>query len=191
MAEYIDTTNQEILWKTFHKIPRVSVLAYSQKEFLFKNAISMVYQNITPNVHVDKVKLHELNRETMKILLEQVLQKNVSQMVDSQMFQTPEEMTQRNFESKQKQYDKMTEKKVVPKPSDLFQESNCFEEGAITNMDERIEEFQKHRERDMKKINDPLHSVPSDDIVTIDPLQSIMEAIRKIEFRLEVIENRM
>jgi len=186
MAEYIDNANQEILWKSFHKIPRVSVLDYSQKEFVFKNAISLVYHNINPHSHVNREQLQELNRQTMKLLLEQVFQDNV-------LYESPEEITQRNFESKQKQYDKMTEKIVVPKPSELFQDTNSFEEGAITNMDERIEEFQKQRERDLPKFENP--AVPFEDnkkvIQKQDPLQSILESIRNIEHRLEVLENRL
>lgn len=180
MAQYIENTNQEILWKTFHKIPRVSELDYSQKEIVFKNAISTVYHNLNPNVHVNKEQLQELNRQTMKVLLDHVLQNN------NPVYETPEEITQRNFESKQKQYDKMTEKIVVPKPSELFQEPDNFEEGTISNLDERLEQLKQRRERDLPKFDAP----SSVDEVKIDPVQIIMESIRKIEHRLEILENR-
>lgn len=183
MAEFIDNANQEILWKSFHKIPRVSVLDYGQREHLFKNAISTVYHYIDPNLHVNKAQLQELNRQTMKLLFEHVFQNNDS------MYESPEEVTKRNFESKQKQYDKMTEKIVVPKPSELFQDPSQVEEGAITNMDERIEEFQKQRERDLPKFDVPSSSsVPIMEEIKKDPLQSIIESIRNLERRLEELE---
>lgn len=183
MAQYIDNANQEILWKTFHKIPRVSELDYSQKEIVFKNAISSVYHDLNPNLHVNKEQLQELNRKTMKVLLDHVLQNTPTQNNNTTFFESPEEITQRNFESKQKQYDKMTEKIVVPKPSELFQEPNHFEEGAISNLDERLEQLKQRRERDLPKFDAP-------DEVKIDPVQIIMESIRKIEHRLEILENR-
>jgi len=185
MAEYVDNANQELLWKTFNKIPRVSVMDYSQKESVFKDAISFVYNDINPNneyISVTKERLQDLNRQTMKVLLEHVFHNN------NTLFENPKEITQRKFESKQKQYEKMTEKIVVPKPSELFQDPNNFEEGAITNMDERIEEFIKQRERNLPKFVSP--SGHLEEISKIDPLQSILESILKIESRLEILENR-
>ena len=179
MAEYIDNANQEMLWKSFHKIPRVSMLDYSKKEYLFKNTISTVYHEINPNLRINKSQLQELNRQTMKLLFEYVFQNN------NTVFESPEEITQRNFENKQKMYDKMTEKVIVPKPSELFQDSNLVEEGAITNMDERIEEFQKQRVRDLPKFD-----APTKEELKVDPLQSILESIEKIERRLDILENR-
>ena len=175
MAQYIDNANQEILWKTFHKIPRVSELDYSQKEFVFKNAISTVYHTINPSIRLNKEQLQDLNKQTMTLLLEHALQNNNS------VYESPEEITQRNFENKQKQYDKMTEKIVVPKPSELFQEPNHNEEGAILNMDERIEEFQKQRERDLPKFDAPLKEENS--------LELLKVSISNLEHRLAVLEN--
>ena len=203
MAEFIDIANQEILWKSFHKIPRVSVLDYSEKEVIFKNAIATIYHNINPNLHINREQLQELNREAMKLLLQYVFQDSnnttTTTSTTTTSYESPAEITQRNFESKQKQYDKMTEKIVVPKPSELFQEvkgeeEEGFEEGAITNMDERIEEFQKQRERDLPKFDAPSSSSSSSsstkDPPKKDPMQSIMESIRNLERRLEILENR-
>ena len=205
MAEFIDNANQEILWKSFHKIPRVSVLDYSEKEHIFKHAIATIYHNINPKLHIYREQLQELNRETMKLLLQYVFQdNNTTTTTSTTSYESPAEVTQRNFESKQKQYDKMTEKIVVPKPSELFHErgeegfegegyEEGFEEGAITNMDERIEEFQKQRERDLPKFDAPSSSYSSsstEESPKKDPLQSILESIRNIEHRLEILENR-
>ena len=198
MAEFIDNANQEILWKSFHKIPRVSVLDYSEKEVIFKNAIATIYHNINPNLHINREQLQELNREAMKLLLQYVFQDNntttSTTTTSTPSYESPAEITQRNFESKQKQYDKMTEKIVVPKPSELFQEGKGEgfeeEEGAITNMDERIEEFQKQRERDLPKFDAPSSFSSSTTSTKKDPMQSIMESIRNLERRLEILENR-
>jgi hypothetical protein len=196
MAEFIDNANQEILWKSFHKIPRVSVLDYSEKEVLFKNAIATIYHNINPNLRINREQLQELNREAMKLLLKYVFHDNnnsttatTTTTTTTTLYESAEEITQRNFESKQKQYDKMTEKIVVPKPSELFQD---IEEGAITDMDERIEEFQKQRERDLPKFDAPSSSSSgssTEEIKIEDPLQSILVSIRNLEHRLEILEN--
>lgn len=202
MAEFIDNANQEILWKSFHKIPRVSVLDYSDKEVIFKNAIATIYHNINPNLHMNREQLQELNREAMKLLLQYVFHDNnnttttaTTTTATTTLYESAEEITQRNFESKQKQYDKMTKKIVVPKPSELFQDPNQIEEGAITNMDERIEEFQKQRERDLPKFDAPSSSSGSSSSSSTegkkieDPLQSILVSIRNLEHRLEILEN--
>ena len=192
MAEFIDNSNQEILWKSFHKIPRVSVLDYSEKEVIFKNAIATIYHSINPNLRINREQLQELNREAMKLLLQYVFhENNNNSTTTTTLYESAEEITQRNFESKQKQYDKMTEKIVVPKPSELFQDPNQNEEGAITNMDERIEEFQKQRERDLPKFDAPSSNSSSstEEIKKEDPLQSILVSIRNLEHRLEILEN--
>ena len=128
----------------------------------------------------------------MKLLLQYVFhENNNNSTTTTTLYESAEEITQRNFESKQKQYDKMTEKIVVPKPSELFQDPNQNEEGAITNMDERIEEFQKQRERDLPKFDAPSSNSSSstEEIKKEDPLQSILVSIRNLEHRLEILEN--
>ena len=171
MSQYIDNANQEILWKTFHKIPNVSNLEYGHKEQLFKNAISHIYHSTT-GTNISKDQLQDLNRQTMKLLLD-----NVSPVKNEDMHISKEDVTQRNFENKQKQYDRMTEKPDMPKPAGLFQD---MEEGAISNMNERIEAYQKQREIDMPTIAAPSLTQEK------DTLKSILESIQKIESRIQI-----
>ena len=41
MSQYVDSQNQELLWKMFHRIPETSSLEYPVRETLFKEAISI------------------------------------------------------------------------------------------------------------------------------------------------------
>jgi hypothetical protein len=177
MAQYIDNANQEILWKTFHKIPNVNNMDYGRKEQLFKHAISHIYHS-SNGVNINKEQLHDLNRQTMKILLDNV----------SPVKRSKEETTQQIFEDKQKQYDKMTEKPNMPKPAGLFQEPDLMEEGAISNMNERIEAYQKQREMDMPTIPLQLLSKQVESVVKQekDTLQSILESVQRIESRIQL-----
>lgn len=188
MSQYIDNANQEILWKTFHKIPNVNNLEYGRKEQLFKHAISQIYHSCSTSTNINKDQLQELNRQTMKILLD-----NVSPVKHEDMYKSKEETTQQSFENKQKQYDRMTEKPDMPKPAGLFQEPNLMEEGAISNMNERIEAYQKQREIDMPTIISASTTTPTILPVPVpvpindhpDTLQSILESIRRLEYRIE------
>ena len=196
MSQYIDNANQEILWKTFHKIPQVNNMEYSRKEILFKNAISHIYHSAT-STNLNKDQLQEMNRHTMKILLENIVP----------VHETKEETTQRNFEDKQRQYDQMTEKPNVPKPAGLFQDDS-LEEGAILNINERIEAYQRQRELDMPTTVIALpsseslrseeslqstkssESLRSEESLQSESLKLILESIKKIESRLQLLESK-
>ena len=73
MAQYVDPRNQEMLWKTFHRIPEVTHLAYPVRESVFKEAVSQVYHGIAPNMsHFSMEELQELNKQTLSILIQKV-----------------------------------------------------------------------------------------------------------------------
>jgi hypothetical protein len=131
MSQYIATTNQDMLWNMFQKIPEVAQFSISKKQDIFRNSISYFYQQMNPTAHLSREQLQELNKQTISYLLDQVRprvplpQQTYTQQQPPpvpQMVETPEEKTQRIFEEKQKQYDDLTRKPELPKPSDLFQD---------------------------------------------------------------------
>lgn len=213
MSQYVDSQNQELLWKMFHRIPETSSLEYPVRETLFKEAISYIYNNISPNIsHFSRNELQELNRQTMAYLIQQVRIETPEQSFEPpprptmpQMVETAEEKTARIFEEKQKQYEQMTAKPNVPKPSELFQEPKENIDGAITNMDELISQYQQQRDQDMPKYDVPPDSIATSTSVPSTPikapentsisqnseiLQNILDSIKKLETRMEAIESQ-
>jgi len=195
MSQYIDVQNQELLWKMFHKIPNVITTDYDKKEDIFKNAVSTVYNNLPPGIsHFSVQELQELNKQTMKILLEYVNPSNrppsvhESNVTPPQVFETSEERTQRIFDEEQKQYEKMTAKPNVPTPSELFQDKT-EEDGAITNMDELIAQYQEERNQDMTTYDPPPESITTPN--KQESMKEIVDALKKLEESIENLKNAM
>jgi hypothetical protein len=132
MAQYIATTNQDLLWNIFQKIPEVYQIPPDVQQGIFRNAISHFYQQMNPNVTLRTEHLKELNKQTITFLLEKVrprqplplqqpspiqqpsLQQSIQPKQVPQVYETPEEKTQRIFAEKQKQYERMTAKPELP-----------------------------------------------------------------------------
>ena len=72
MTQYIETTNQDLLWNIFQKIPEVSQLQPEIQQGIFRNAISHFYQQMNPNVTLRTDHLKELNKQTITFLLDKV-----------------------------------------------------------------------------------------------------------------------
>jgi hypothetical protein len=205
MAQYIDTTNQDLLWNIFQKIPEVSQIPLDVQQGIFRNAISHFYQQMNPNVTLRTEHLKELNRQTITFLLDKVkvrprVQQQQQQQQQSQVFETTEEKTQRIFSEKQKQYERMTAKPELPKPSDLFQEPTTEEDdGAILNMDERISQYQEQRSSEVPAYDPipiaPAHTAPATATIqtpapsTQPSLQSILDVLNRLEARMATIES--
>ena len=130
------------------------------------------------------------------------------------LVETEYEKTNRIFEEKQKQYDQMTAKPNVPKPSELFQESSPLnDDGVITNMDELIEQYQTQRQLDVPIVETssapsalpgpsalPAPSAPSalpgpSAPLVLNPetteIATIHETLGKIQTLLQSLESRM
>lgn len=203
MTQYIETTNQDLLWNIFQKIPEVSQLQPEIQQGIFRNAISHFYQQMNPNVTLRTDHLKELNKQTITFLLDKVrprvVQEGIKQPLQQQqqqqqVYETTEEKTQRIFAEKQKQYERMTAKPELPKPSDLFQEPTTEEDdGAIMNMDERISQYQEQRSSEVPAY-DPIPTAPAPAPTSPAPstqpsLQSILDVLNRLEARMATIES--
>ena len=202
MSQYIATTNQDMLWNMFQKIPEVSQYSMTQRQDMFRNSISHFYQQMNPQAEFNREQLQELNKQTLTYLLDQVRprvplpvpQQQQQQQQQQQMVESPEEKTQRIFEEKQKQYDELTKKPELPKPSDLFQEPTTDNDGAIQNMDELISQYQEQRSQEIpayEPIPNPNAPIdPSNNTVeSSNTLNTILTILQRLERRMDNLES--
>lgn len=185
MASYISTSNQDMLWNMFQRIPETQMFRQDQQQMIFRNTISHFYSSMSPQMSLNNIQLQEFNKQTLSHLLDEVRPRQTTenqlpipshQMPSApinalmppvpqkqihsppsppQVLETPEEKTQRIFQEKQRAYDMMTAKPDLPKPSDLFQEPNT-DDGVIQNMDELISQYQNARDEGIPKY-DPIN----------------------------------
>ena len=59
MSQYIATTNQDMLWNMFQKIPEVSQHSMTQRQDMFRNSISHFYQQMNPQAGLNRDQLQE------------------------------------------------------------------------------------------------------------------------------------
>jgi hypothetical protein len=179
MSQFISIPNQEVIWKSFQRIPQTKNIPIMELHKWFQSTMGIVYSSIQANriQNINQQQLLEYNREVVKMLMVHVkeynnhlqpstplpptqtqtqTQSNPIQPVQSdtsmqtQFYETPEERTQRIFQEKQKQFQNFHQKPDLPNPKDLFQEpTNDDADGAIQNVDALIEEYQKQREQDI------------------------------------------
>ena len=179
MSLFVDAENQELLWKLFHTLPNIDRIDYESKANIFKGAIETVYYQISPNISsLSKSDLQEINKQAMTILIQNVRSKTSSQETTTietintykpsmssqntnvQMYETPQEKTQRIFEEKQQQYQTMNAKPDLPKPSELFEEKTSDDnDGVITNMDELLAQYEMQRQQDVPIIVESKYDV--------------------------------
>jgi hypothetical protein len=178
MSQFISIPNQEVIWKSFQRIPQTKNIPIMELHKWFQSTMSIVYSSIQANriQNINQQQLLEYNREVVKMLMVHVKEynnqlqqpstllsppsppqpnpiqpSNMSVTTEStQFYETPEERTQRIFQEKQKQFQNFHQKPDLPNPKELFQEpTNDDADGAIQNVDALIEEFQKQREQDV------------------------------------------
>jgi hypothetical protein len=208
--QYIASENQEILWNTFHKIPKVSSLDYPIRQSIFQECLGEIYHQLSPSVfHFSREELQELNKKTISLFLKKIqdtLGKNdptshvhiherpfVSNT--NYVYETVQERTYKEFEEKQKQYDMMTKKPDLPKPSELFHEPTDIDglgESTIQNMDELIAQYQQQRDLDVPKYEGSLGISESDSSSSSSspkksPKESIVEKSDR-EYLAEILQ---
>lgn len=152
MSQFISIPNQEVIWKSFQRIPQTKNIPIMELHKWFQSTMSIVYSSIQANriQNINQQQLLEYNREVVKMLMVHVkeynnqLQQpstqlpptpptqtnpiqpiqpfNVSTPAPEQYYETPEERTQRIFQEKQKQFQNFHQKPDLPNPKELFQE---------------------------------------------------------------------
>jgi hypothetical protein len=193
MSLYIEPKNQKLLWEMIHKNPSLSLIfppknpiSQKDKEEWFKSIISKMYstlpQNITPTM------LLNTNKETLTIMNRDLQNKFGVEKRVLEKEKTVEPIYSRNaisgnrvetlnreFSERQKEYERMTQKPVVPEVS--FEEKR--EDGVIKNMDELIQKQLREREEDLNKITKTFQQNPETiRIPSNSPILSIKEEIK-------------
>jgi len=166
MAQFIESSNQDVLWNTFQKIPQVSHFSKHVQEEMFRSGISHFYLQQNPHIRLRNDQLRQLNKEMITYLINQTRVHMNNQMHTKKevLIETPEEKTQRIFNEKQKMYE-----------HNVFQEPMHDDDGVIQNMDELIVQYQEQRKQE----------VPTYDPVPKNP---ILDMLKKLEARIEAIE---
>ena len=217
MSQFISIPNQEVIWKSFQRIPQTKDIPLVELHKWFQSTMATVYKTIQRNQikNVNQYELQQYNREVVKMLMVHVKeyfqqsqpqsqpQQYPIQPVQSvptptptptQFYETPEERTQRIFQEKQKQFQNFHQKPDLPNPKDLFQEPiNDDADGAIQNVDALIEEYQKQRNQDVPQY-EPIPQPNATSTVESDPVSTSTNnnpSNRELQKAIEQLEARV
>jgi hypothetical protein len=183
MSQYLCPENQEMLWNVFQKMSMARSIPERQKEILFKQAIGSLYE---PNQIYTKSGLQELNKNailTLKTYCLNYQQQQQQQPIEhTTVFESAQEKMARQFQEKQKEYDELTAKPNVPKPSELFQDKRTDDDGVITNMDELLKQYQEQRDKDLSVDEKEKEK---------EKEPNIWEYIRALENRLSILSDKI
>lgn len=196
MNLYIHPDNQTLLWNTINKsIDFINHHAtFSEKEVWFQSIIKQFYINNINNSN--NKSLFDLNRETIKFMVDQLKnQTNSNQTttqisdindVNTKIIENPDNkkhQQQQSFIELQQEYEKMLSKNA-PKSIDFTEK---IEDEPITNMDELLEIYKKEREsriinitgeQETNIINENLKKIEDEPpITTMDELKNILVKI--------------
>lgn len=161
MNQYLNETNQNMIWKVINNAPQV--IQYFKKyppgtkEQWFQSIIKNVYYQFNGS----NISLKELNKRTLDFMLQSIEEPPQQQQsfqspqppqpslkpsfVDQTHFVKPrEQIVAEQFELRKKEYESMT-KKTVPKP----EFTNAIKDEAINDIGSAVEEYMKQRNADI------------------------------------------
>ena len=219
MSQFISIPNQEVIWKSFQRIPQTKDIPLVDLHKWFQSTMATVYETIQRNQikSVNQYELQQYNREVVKMLMVHVKEyfqqpqaqpqpqphqysiQSVQSLptptpTPTQFYETPEERTQRIFQEKQKQFQNFHQKPDLPNPKDLFQEPiNDDADGAIQNVDALIEEYQKQRNQDVPQY-EPIPQPNATSTVESDPVTTSTNnnpSNRELHKAIEQLEARV
>ena len=154
MNQYLNESNQSMIWKVINNAPQV-IQYFKQyppgtKEQWFQSIIKNVYYQFNGS----NLSLKELNKRTLDFMLQSIetqphQQQKAPQLqpsfVDQTNFIKPrEQIVSEQFELRKKEYESMT-KKTVPKP----EFTNAIKDEAINDIGSAVEEYMKQRNADI------------------------------------------
>lgn len=79
MASYISTSNQDMLWNMFQRIPETQMFRQDQQQMIFRNTISHFYSSMSPQMSLNNIQLQEFNKQTLSHLLDEVRPRQTSE----------------------------------------------------------------------------------------------------------------
>lgn len=206
MAQFIDEKNQTLLWNAYQRISETSRFSMDNQRSIFQSILSQQYYTLNPQHKFTKMELQAFNKETVRLLLQElrksmIVGSNPSQQQQQQPqpqqetqaystveqsqpmhYETPEERMQRIYEEKQKQY--TIEKPKLPKPSELFQEPASEDDGVLQNVDQLIQEYQQQRQQEVPEYS-PIIQESTSSTVDISYNNNLLIDIRNTLMNLE------
>lgn len=217
MAQFIDEKNQTLLWNAYQRISETSRFSMDNQRSIFQSILSQQYYTLNPQHKFTKMELQAFNKETVRLLLQELRKSMIVGSNPSQQqpqpqqetqaystveqsqpmhYETPEERMQRIYEEKQKQY--TIEKPKLPKPSELFQEPASEDDGVLQNVDQLIQEYQQQRQQEVPEYSPIIQESTSSTVdisynnnLLIDirnTLMNLEERLSKVETMLKNIE---
>ena len=205
MAQFIDEKNQTLLWNAYQRISETSRFSMDYQRSIFQSILSQQYYTLNPQHKFTKMELQAFNKETVRLLLQELRKSMIVGSNQSQQpqqpqpqqetqaystveqsqpmyYETPEERMQRIYEEKQKQY--TIEKPKLPKPSELFQEPASEDDGVLQNVDQLIQEYQQQRQQEVPEYS-PIIQESSSSTVDISYNNNLLIDIRNTLMNLE------
>ena len=172
MSLFVTTKNQDILWRMLQQHPRFYNMEFTQKNILFRNTIEAIYSE-NENVQLNYQQLQELNKQTIREILERFSRTN-------KMVESSEDRSVRQFREREEEYNNMTKKPDLPDSKKMFEES-VLSDDVITNMDERLQQYQTQRTLDISNIEMQNQNQNQN--------EEIYRKIKDLERRVAALEN--
>ena len=143
MSLFVTTENQLILWRMLQQHPQFYNMEFSQKNVLFRKTIEAIYFE-NEHVQLNYQQLLELNKKTIRGILDRVISKPI-------IVESSEDRSVREFREREEVYNKMTKKPDLPDAKKMFEEP-VLDDDVITNMEERLLQYQSQRTLDISNI---------------------------------------
>lgn len=188
MSQYVSVDNQNMLWRTAHKIPQFE--AHAQKETVFKQSIQFIYEKVSHLSSMTPDQLQQANRDTMSHLVQQVRVLPSTPSQTNFVVESKEEIFQRQFQERQQQYDQMNAKPNLPDASEMFKEKET-DEGRIQNMDALIAEYEDQRNKDMATVMPTAVADSTTTTTTANPIEALTSALEGIHKSIGDLEKRI
>ena len=207
MSEYINPSNQTILWNVIQKIKLFQIIPKDEQEMWFKEIIGSFYKQ-NKQFKFNAIELQSLNKKTIEYMV-QLLNIYASKKSDFNVQQKPppqnnpymnfqhqntlqkpnmfvENSTRienqstsysNEFVNRQKEYENMNKKETPPEPK--FQEK--IEDTVIENMQELVEQHMKQRELEIQHFStNAKNNQPSNNVIKISENIDISSNIEEI-----------
>lgn len=159
MNQYLNESNQNMLWKVINNAPQViqyfRQFPHGTKEQWFQSIIKNTYYQFTGS----SLSLKELNKRTLDMMLQSIeeppashktasanpyVQPSQTSFDPNKMVKPREQLLAEQFEIRKKEYESMVNK-PVPKPD--F--TNAIKDDVINDIGSAVEEYMKQRNADI------------------------------------------
>jgi len=174
MSVFVTTENQDILWRMLQQHSQFYNMEFSQKNILFRKTIEMIYFE-NEHVQLNYQQLQELNKKTIRVILDRFVQ-------PINFVESSEDKSVREFREREEEYNNMVKKPDLPDAKKMFEEP--LSDDVITNMDERLQQYQSQRTLDISNIemqNQNLSQANEELIRRIERLEQIVAILEKRE----------